>query len=59
MKFHIQKDLVTQVSCFKSRSDPVSLGELGGTGNLGKRLGKEWRNQDETWWEEQAQVLDT
>ena len=26
MKFHIQKDLVTQIFYFKSRPDPVSLG---------------------------------
>ena len=30
MKFHILKDSVTQISYFKSRLDPVSLGELGG-----------------------------
>ena len=40
MKFHIYKYLVTQISYFKSRPDPVSLGGVGG-GNLGKRL--EWR----------------
>ena len=38
-------------SYFKSRPDPMILGELKGkTGNLGKRL--EWRDRDETWWEE-------
>ena len=52
MKFHIQKDFVTRISYFNSRPDPVSLGEVGEgrTGNLGKRL--EFRDQDETWWEE-------
>ena len=31
MKYHIEKDLVTQISYFEFRSDPVSLGgELGG-----------------------------
>ena len=51
MKFHILKDLVTQISYFKSGPDPLSLGGVGrGTGNRGKRL--EWRDQDETWWEE-------
>ena len=49
MKFHIYKNLVTQISYFKSRPDPVSL-EGGGTRNLGKGL--EWKDQDETWWEE-------
>ena len=48
MKFHVQKDLVTQTSYFKSRQDPVSL--EGRDGNLGKRVN--WRDQDETWWEE-------
>ena len=43
---------MTQISYFKSRLDPVSLGGggFGGTGNLGKRL--EGRDQDEIWWEE-------
>ena len=50
MKFHISKDLVTQISYFKSRPDLVSLEGVGGAGNLGKRL--EWKDQDETWWEE-------
>ena len=46
MKFHIYKDLVTQISYFKSRRGPVSLG--GEIENLGKGL--EWRDRDETWW---------
>ena len=49
MKFHIYKDLVTQISYFKSRLDPVLLG-VGQTGNFGKRLKQ--RDQDETGWEE-------
>ena len=51
MKLDIKKDLVTQTSYSKSRPDPVSLrGFGGGTGNLGKHL--DWRDWDETWWEE-------
>ena len=30
MKFDVWKDTVSQSSCFKSRPDPVTLGELGG-----------------------------
>ena len=39
--------LVTQTYYFKSRPYSVSLGEVGGTVNLGKHL--EWRDRDETW----------
>ena len=50
MKFEVWKDIVSQSTCFKSRLDPVTLGEIeGGTQNLGKRL--EWKDRDETWWE--------
>ena len=42
---------MSQSSYFESRPYQVILGELEGeTGNLGKRL--EWRDRDETWWEE-------
>ena len=36
MEFEVWKDIVSQRSYFKSRSDPVSLG--GGGRNLGKTL---------------------
>ena len=42
----------------ESRPDMLTLGGVGGeTGNIGKRL--EWSNRDETWWVEQANVVDT
>ena len=51
MKFDIYNDLASQSSYSKSRPLPVILGKLEGeTGNLEKRL--EWRDRDETWWDE-------
>ena len=50
MKFHIKKDLLTHISYFNTGQSSVIGGSGEGIGNLGKRL--EWRNQDETWWEE-------
>ena len=50
---------MSQTSYFKSRTDSVTLGagELEGkTDNLEKRL--EYRDWDETLWEEWAHVLD-
>ena len=38
MKFDISKDIVSQRFYFKSRPDPVTLGELGGGGDL-----KSWK----------------
>ena len=38
--------MVSQSSYFKSRSDLVTLGGVGGDLDLGKGL--EWRDQDET-----------
>ena len=48
MKCDIQKDIMSQSSYFKSRSDPVTLGEVGGgpkimenaqIGGIGMKLG--------------------
>ena len=53
MKLNILKDLVTQISCFKSQPDPASLGGGGsyaGTGNLRKYL--KGRDQGEIGWKE-------
>ena len=42
---------MSQSSYFKSQPYLMKLGELEEErGNLGKHL--EWRDQDETWWEE-------
>ena len=47
MKFDVWKDIVSQSSHFKSRQNPMTLGEGGGAKIWGKRL--EWRDRDETW----------
>ena len=47
---------MSQSFYFKSRPDLVTSGGVGGTGNLGKCL--EWRDRDETWLVEQANVVD-
>ena len=42
---------MSQISCYKSQQDLVTLGGVGGEiRNVGKRL--EWRDWDETWWVE-------
>ena len=46
---------MSQSFYFKSRPDLLTLGGVGG-GNLGKHF--EWRNRDEAWWIEYANVLD-
>ena len=51
MKLHIKKGRLTQISYFKSQTDPASLGgHWGGRGNPRKYLKR--RDQNETGWEE-------
>ena len=54
MKFDIQKELMSQSSYFKSRPDVLTLGDL--EGEILENT--EWRNQDEAWWIELANVVD-
>ena len=48
MKLDFWKDIVSQSSYFKSRPNPVTLGEFGGGGP--KMLENAKRDRDETWW---------
>ena len=56
---------MSQILRFQFGSDPDTGGrggwwrgetEILETENLGKRL--EWRERDETWWEEKSEILD-